>query len=341
MEIASESFATMHAFLEGRIPEQKMTIAGALEEKRLFPKVLLPAHQCATSHDWKGGIADVTHIIRNNRDWIQHQLTDHGALLFRGFPVRSAADFSSFVKAFGWEEQRYKGFAPRKKVDDCVYTANETPLHEQIGFHHEMAWMDEWPSKLFFFCETAPPTGGETAIALSQGIAQRMEDRMPEFVRRVKDTGLVLSIVMAPTLNTSASFSAGNWQAFLETNDPNEAKKRAVEVMGCTNFNCLEDGSAEFVFGPREAIRAFEGYGGRRVWFNTITGYGERNLSLSFGDGCHISGEAAEAFKAIVDEECVNLRWEEGDVLLLDNLVVQHARRPSKPPRKVLVAMCK
>lgn len=339
MEIASESFATMHAFLEGRIPEQKMMIAGASEENRLFPKVLLPAHQCVTSPDRKGGIADVTETIRNNRDWIQHQLTDHGALLFRGFPVRLAADFSSFVKAFGWEEQRYKGFAPREKVEDCVYTANETPLHEQIGFHHEMAWMDEWPSKLFFFCETAPPVGGETAIALSQGIAQRMEDRMPEFVRRVKDTGLVLSKVMTPTQNTFASFSAG--KNFRETNDPNEAKKRAVEVMGCPNFKCQEDGSVEFVFGPREAIRAFEGYGGRRVWFNTISGYGERNLSLSFGDGCHIPVEAAEEFKATVDEECVNLRWEEGDVLLLDNLAVQHARRPSKPPRQVLVAMCK
>lgn len=339
MEIASESFATMHAFLEGRIPEQKMMIAGASEENRFFPKVLLPAHQCVTSHDRKGGIADVTETIRNNRDWIQHQLTDHGALLFRGFPVRLTADFSSFVKAFGWEEQRYKGFAPREKVEDCVYTANETPLHEQIGFHHEMAWMDEWPSKLFFFCETAPPVGGETAIALSQGIAQRMEDRMPEFVRRVKDTGLVLSKVMTPTQNTFASFSAG--KNFRETNDPNEAKKRAVEVMGCPNFKCQEDGSVEFVFGPREAIRAIEGYGGRRVWFNTISGYGERNLSLSFGDGCHIPVEAAEEFKATVDEECVNLRWEEGDVLLLDNLAVQHARRPSKPPRQVLVAMCK
>lgn len=108
MEIASESFATMHTFLEGRIPEQKMTIARASEENRLFPKVLLPAQQCATSHDRKGGIADVTHNIHNNRDWIQHQLKDHGALLFKGFPLRSAADFSSFVKAFGWEEQRYE-----------------------------------------------------------------------------------------------------------------------------------------------------------------------------------------------------------------------------------------
>lgn len=323
------------------MPEQKLMIAGMSEENRLFPNVLLPAHQYITSHDNKGGIADIAQTIRNNRDWLQQQLKEHSALLFRGFPVRSAADFSSFVEAFGWEEQQYKGFAPRSKVEESVYTANEAPLHEQIEFHHEMAWRKEWPSKLFFFCETAPPEGGQTAIALSQSITQRMEDRMPEFVSRVEDAGLVLSIVTNPTQNPFASFFPENWQTFLETNNPSEAKKRVVDVIGCENFKCLEDGSVELVFGPMEAIRAFEGYGGRRVWFNTITGYGEANLSLSFGDGCDIPGEAAEAFKAIVDEECVNLRWEEGDVLLLDNLAVQHARRPSKPPRQVLVAMCK
>ena len=59
------------------------------------------------------------------------------------------------------------------------------------------------------------------------------------------------------------------------------------------------------------------------------------------GDGSGVPGEAVEALKAIMNEESVDVRWEEGDVLLLDNLVVQHARRISKPPRRVLVSLCK
>lgn len=31
------------------------------------------------------------------------------------------------------------GSAPRTKVEDRLYTANEGPLHEQLGFHHEMS----------------------------------------------------------------------------------------------------------------------------------------------------------------------------------------------------------
>lgn len=68
---------------------------------------------------------------------------------------------------------------------------------------------------------------------------------------------------------------------------------------------------------------------------------GKKNQWLGLGDGCDIPDEAVEALKAIMDEECVDFRWEEGDVLLLDNLAVQHGRRPSKPPRRVLVAICK
>eukprot|EP00253_Pinus_taeda_P001219 PITA_01219 len=342
MESASESCAAIHGFLEGRIPDQKLVVAGVSDENKLFPKVLLPPSQCINSDDHTADIADIIQTISNNKEWIQDQLMQHGALLFRGFAVRTAADFRSFVEAYGWDEQRYMGFPYRTKVEDRVYTTNEAPLHEQIQFHHEMSLMKVWPSKLFFFCETAPPEGGQTAIALSERIVKRMEDRIPEFVNRLKNVGLVFKITTSAD-SSRTSFIAKNWQNALETNDPSEAKKRAVEMMGCSSFECYEDGSAEFVFGPMDAIRSFDGYGGRPVWFNNIVGYGggNRNQSLSMGDGCGIPDEALDAFKTVVNEECVNLKWEAGDVLLLDNMAVQHARRPSKPPRRILIAMCK
>lgn len=342
MEGGSESSATINGFLEGRIPDQKIVVAGISGENRLFPKVLLPQYQSINSHDQTGTVADVTQAICNNKEWIQQQLMQHSALLFRGFPVRTAADFRLFVEPFGWEEQQYMGFPYRTKVEDRIYTTNEAPLHDQIEFHHEMSLMKVRPSKLFFFCETAPPDGGETAIVLSERIVQSMEGRIPEFVTRLKEVGLVFKIT-TPASNSRTSFIAKNWQTALQTNDQSEAKKRAIEMMGCSSFECYEDGSAEFVFGPMEAIRSFDGYGGRPVWFNNIVGYGggNRNQSLSMGDGCGIPGEALDAFKTVVNEECVNLKWEAGDVLLLDNMAVQHARRPSKPPRRILIAMCK
>lgn len=101
-----------------------------------------------------------------------------------------------------------------------------------------------------------------------------------------------------------------------------------------------EDGSAGFLFGPMNPIRELRG---KRVWFNSIFGYtgNERDVEVSFKDGSPFPVEAVDAYKNILEENCVNLSWQKGDILLVDNLNVQHARRPGKPPRVILVSICK
>jgi hypothetical protein len=37
--------------------------------------------------------------------------------------------------------------------------------------------------------------------------------------------------------------------------------------------------------------------------------------------------------------EAVNVPWVEGDLMLIDNVLVAHGRRPFTGPRRVLVAM--
>ncbi|KAH9307357.1 hypothetical protein KI387_035268 [Taxus chinensis] len=316
-------------FVEGRIAEQKVV------DDKLFPKVLLPANDLQ-----KEDVEAVVQSIRNKRAWLEDEVMKNNALIFRGFAVRSAADFKAVVEAFGWEEQQYIGFAPRTEIVNRVYTANESPLHQQIDFHHEMAVMKVWPSKLFFFCETAPPEGGQSAIVLSHLIPPLMEEVLPEFVKKVKDMGLLFKIT-TPS-QPSNSLISKTWKTILGTNDPEEAKKRAADMMGCKHFECHADGTADFTFGLVKTIRTFE-KGGREVWFNTIAGFGEenKNQSITLGDGSAIPVEAVKAFKQIMDEQCVDLKLEDGDVLLLNNLSVQHGRRPSKPPRRVLASVCK
>ena len=74
--------------------------------------------------------------------------------------------------------------------------------------------MKAWPSKVFFFCETAPPEGGQTAIVQSQSITQRMENRMPQFVSKLNDVGVVITVT-TPIQNKVSSFIAENWKTFL------------------------------------------------------------------------------------------------------------------------------
>ncbi|KAK1299729.1 hypothetical protein QJS10_CPB13g00858 [Acorus calamus] len=81
---------------------------------------------------------------------------------------------------------------------------------------------------------------------------------------------------------------------------------------------------------------------GKKSWFIPILGYSEnerKGANTSFGDGSDIPREAMDAYKGILEENCVDLKWKKGDVLLVDNLSVQHARRPGKPPRAIYVPM--
>ena len=58
-----------------------------------------------------------------------------------------------------------------------------------------------------------------------------------------------------------------------------------------------------------------------------------------FGDGSRISGDEMdniiEAYRKL---EVVN-PWREGDILILDNILISHARNPYEGNREILVAM--
>lgn len=45
--------------------------------------------------------------------------------------------------------------------------------------------------------------------------------------------------------------------------------------------------------------------------------------------------------KDLCEANAVEIEWQQGDVALLDNYLVMHARRPFEGPRKVLASLVK
>ena len=84
-------------------------------------------------------------------------------------------------------------------------------------------------------------------------------------------------------------------------------------------------------------------FGGERAWFVPILGYKEQiqGVNSRFGDGTEFPSETLSTYRDILEENCVDVKWQRGDVLLLDNFAAQHARRPGKPPRVILMSGCK
>ncbi|KAI3521497.1 hypothetical protein L1887_10967 [Cichorium endivia] len=324
--------ATGRFFKEVELPEQKSYGDGVL-----FPAVLTPASNT--------NFTDFENAIRAHKRWLESLLLKSGVILFRGFPVASPSQFNDLVEAFGFPEAFYVGGrATRTKVVGRIYTANESPPDKQIPFHHEMAYVPDFPTKLFFFCDEEPGSGGETPIVLSHVIYEKMKERHPKFVAQLEEHGLTSTKIMNDEDHPS-SINGRGWKSAYMTNHKNVAEERAAK-MG-SKLEWMEN-AVKCKTGPVTAIR-FEKESQRKTWFNNLAiGYdangkihdGETFVEL--GNGEPVSDPAMEDCLRIMEEECVAIPWKKGDVMLVNNLMVLHSRRPLlKAPRRILASLCK
>eukprot|EP00250_Pteridium_aquilinum_P007999 c17595_g2_i1 orf=347-1357(+) len=321
---------------QGSIPEQRCYPSMGISA---FPYVFVPA-----SGDICKALPKLLEGIRKQKDDIEQALHQSGAILFRGFEVLSASDFNDVLEALGYENFVFKGrgTSNRKTVVGRVTTTNDKPLHYPIGFHNEMSYQPLPPSKISFYCDVEPPegAGGATPILPGHVVYQRLEKEMPEFLEMLETKGLIYIRVLSSDPSRSRNDC---WQAVYQAATKKEAENKAKEGDTCIQWN--EDGTATSFFGPRSAIR-MDPSRGRKVWFNSIGATYElveeapAQNGMSFGDGFPMSKDLMGACKKVMEEEKTAFRWRKGDVLLLDNFAVLHAREPSKPPRKILVALC-
>ena len=61
--------------------------------------------------------------------------------------------------------------------------------------------------------------------------------------------------------------------------------------------------------------------------------------NVYYGDGSPIEDSVVDEIKGLYDEVAVAFRWQEDDILMLDNMLTAHARNPYEGPRKIVVAM--
>ncbi|MFS7974336.1 putative TauD/TfdA-like domain, taurine dioxygenase TauD-like superfamily [Helianthus anomalus] len=326
--------ATENFFQQATLPQQK----SQNDDGILFPAVLSPSSTTAVQ------LSTFKEAIRAQKPWLESILLKCGAILFRGFPVTSPFDFNDVLEAFGYPEFSYLGGrAPRTQVVGRVYTANESPLHMELPFHHEMSYVPDFPTKLFFFCEEEPGEGGETPIVLSHIVYEKMKERHPDFVAQLEEHGLMY-IKVAGDRDDPSSVTGTSWKKAYQTDDKNVAEERAVKQG--TKLEWMGN-IAKTITGPVAAIR-FDEATRRKTWFNSLAvAYDvptseKRNTSVELGSGDPVDDDAMKDMLRILKEECVAIPWKKGDVLLVNNLMVLHSRWPLiKPPRRILASLCK
>ncbi len=198
--------------------------------------------------------------------------------------------------------------------------------------------------KVAFCCLLPAVSGGETPLAdvrrvtarLNPGLLDRFEARQVRYVRHYR-----------PHVDLP-------WQTVFQISDRQELAE----------FCARSDIAHEWL--DQETLRttqvcqgtARHPATGERLWFNQAHLFHASSLGAQtehtlaqvlgpdrlprnayFGDGGEIDASDLAAVRRVFQEEAVTFPWEVGDVLLLDNMLVAHGRRPFRGERKVVAAL--
>ena len=213
-----------------------------------------------------------------------------------------------------------------------------------ILFHNESSHLPTWPMRQFFFCIIPSETGGTTPLLDSRAVYQALEPTVRE---AFETKGLMYVRNFAEGIDVP-------WQEFFHTDDRSEVERMCRESgMICewtgTDGLRIRQLSPAVVEHPRT---------GEKLFFNQVQLhhvycldeetrtslrqlFAEEDLprNVYFGDGTTIPDETMEYIGNLYEELCVEFPWQTGDLVAVDNMLVQHARREYTGERKLLVAM--
>jgi len=209
--------------------------------------------------------------------------------------------------------------------------------------HNENSYSHAWPLRIWFFCHQPAQAGGATPIADSREVASRLD---PALVKRFADLGVMYVRNYRQGMDLP-------WQEVFQTQDKADVERFCGEAGISCEWRGEELRTRQVCQGVVQHPQT-----GATIWFNqahlfhpTALGeeireallevYGTEGLPryACYGDGSPIADSDLATIRDAYRAGMVDVAWEQGDVLLLDNVLVAHGRRPYTPPRRVLVAM--
>ncbi|KAH6680003.1 hypothetical protein F5X68DRAFT_156502, partial [Plectosphaerella plurivora] len=320
----------------------------------------------------KTPLPDLVAAVRQaSRDGtIRSYLDRHGGIYFQDLGLETADDFSRFAHAFGWAPHEDIGNPVRRTVHAAnVATANEGPNTQPVYPHNEFGLSPHFPAYVLFYCASPPETGGETPINNSIILYQRLKERHPDFIQAVEEKGVRYQLFYPNTPRDQVS-SAGTsvLQAYgskvLETDDTETSRRKIeAEVQRLPTATWAWEGQDEAnplgnlrVWQKLPAVRIHEQTGLPAFFNNVVSRFlnaiaadtllpphinrdGAYQPPAFYGDGSLIPREYLDSAVEIIKETRSLVTWKQGDVVLLDNHAIQHAREPWTGPRKLLASL--
>ena len=298
--------------------------------------VLEPLKKDLCPYDW----------LQANKQSIEKNILKYGGLLLRNFNINSVSEFNRFVQILcpTLLDYTYRS-TPRTKLGGKIYTATEYPADRSIPLHNENSYTRLWPQKIIFFSAIVASQGGETPIANSRKIYQKIDSSVKS---KFEQNGVLYVRNYTNGIDLS-------WQEVFQTD-----AKNIVEAYCFENGINMQWGAGIPELTTQQICQATTTHPltGEKVWFNQahlfhssvldeptyktlLEELGENNLPRNafYGDGTPIEIEVLKHIQEIYQQEKMVFKWQKGDLMILDNLLMAHGREPYVGDRKVVVAM--
>lgn len=354
----------MNDLSAGAMPVTLGTVDG---EKNGLPLVITPGkiRDAAALSDW----------LRQESAWLQQQLRNHGAVLFRGFGIAEPAAFENLARAVDADlKNKYLGTSPRDALTDYVFSASELPGYYPIPEHCEMTFTATPPRRIFFWCGTEPKApGGETPLVdfarvwaeLDPGVRQRFEQGGIRIVRNYS----------GPESTKHDFFQLKRWDEMFRTRDKVQVERMARQegFEPCWHENDrlslisrhapmrphpetgvpvwfnhaqvfhVSTGAAELgrIFKHRPSLRSLGMWmfsSALVAWKRLRLSPDEQAMHCTYHDGREIPAADLDHVRDLIWQNLVVYAWKQGDVVAVDNNRIGHGRLPYEGPR--MVAVC-
>lgn len=290
------------------------------------------------------GRTDAVQWAVDHREALRALVTEHGSLLVRGLELREAAQAEAVFRRLGTLTIEREGFAARRRYAEGVYGSSKWPPNQGMCLHHELSYALNVPGLMFFACLVAPAAGGATPIADAEAVLAALPEDVVDHFERV---GWLLVRNYREDIGTSLTEAFG-------TDD-----RPAVEAYCRANAITFEwrHGGALRTWQRRSAVVPHP-LTGRRCWFNQVAFlnawtmdpeireylvdvYGNDALPFDtcFGNGEPVGPNVVRVINEAYDAHTVREPWQEGDLLIVDNIRTAHGREAFEGEREVVVAM--